>query len=36
VASSIHAYTILRDERSYTPARIERWSNHALSQLLLA
>jgi AcrR family transcriptional regulator len=33
---NIHAYTILRDERSYTPAHIEGWWTRTLSQLLLA
>jgi AcrR family transcriptional regulator len=33
---NIHTYTILRDERSHTPTRIEAWWLCTLSQLLLA
>ncbi len=33
---NIHTYTVLRDERSYTPTRIEAWWTNALSRLLLA
>lgn len=32
---NIHVYQIIRDERRYTPARIEVWWASTLSQLLL-
>lgn len=32
---NIHTYTILHDERGYTPAQIERWWIDVLAQLLL-